>query len=481
VMDTSAFSTPLLAKQGKQREEGSQLQTLDGFIASGDLVCLNLSGKRFFVLVNNFSRLPKSRLAILVKSQGKEEILQHCDSFIPGDVTEFFFDRTWKGFNDILDVYRLGRLHLNSSGQCAARLRAELSYWGIDLLLLDPCCALKYYPAIEACDKEISGQQLSEQRYLQRLEEEEFGESTLSKVRKYLWNLTEYPETSLAARICAFTSMTVVIISTLTFVLSTMPELAEDIDVVLFDNETDASEGSVERWDQGILLLKIVDHASMWFFTLEYIVRFCCSPHKIRFVYAPLNIVDLLAILPYFVSFLVDELKDTQMIGRAGKVFRLIRVMRILRVFKLVRHFTGLQTLLSTLQQAYQELGLLMVLVWVIVLTISSLVYFAEKDGVKKWTFWESFWWGLMALTTVGNGDKIPTTQAGQAIGCLCGLLAIFVVALPVPIVVNSFTANYNNRVWRNEMLMRKQERETGEGASDQISGSTNGVTTKTV
>ena len=51
-------------------------------------------------------------------------------------------------------------------------------------------------------------------------------------------------------QICAFTSMTVVIISTLTFVLSTMPELAEEIDVVLFDNETEASEDSVERWDQ---------------------------------------------------------------------------------------------------------------------------------------------------------------------------------------------------------------------------------------
>merc|ERR1719458_1019942 len=373
-----------------------------------------------------------------------------------------FFDRTWKGFNDILDVYRVGQLHLNSSGQCAARLRAELSYWGIDLLLLDPCCALRYYPALEAADKEITGQTEQEQKYLERVEEEDFGQGTVGRVRSYLWNLTEYPETSLAARICAFTSMTVVIISTLTFVLSTMPELAEDIDVVLFDNETDASEGSVERWDQGILLLKIVDHASMWFFTLEYIVRFCCSPHKIRFVYAPLNIVDLLAILPYFVSFLVDELKDTQMIGRAGKVFRLIRVMRILRVFKLVRHFTGLQTLLSTLQQAYQELGLLMVLVWVIVLTISSLVYFAEKDGVKKWTFLESFWWGLMALTTVGNGDKAPSTHVGKLIGGLCALIGVFILALPVPIVVNSFSSNYKNyknRVWRNEVLIKKQER----------------------
>jgi len=423
------------------------------------LVCLNLSGKRFFVLVKNFSRLPKSRLAILVKSQGKEEILQHCDSFIPGDVTEFFFDRTWKGFNDILDVYRLGRLHLNSSGQCAARLRAELSYWGIDTLLLDPCCALKYYPAIEACDKEISGQQLSEQRYLQRLEEEEFGDSRLSKVRKYLWNLTEYPETSLAARICAFTSMTVVIISTLTFVLSTMPELAEEIDVVLFDNKTEGGEAVQERWETGIHALRIVDTITMWFFTIEYIVRFTCAPRKWRFFKAPLNVVDLLAILPYFVSFVMEELKDTQVIGRAGKVIRLIRVMRILRVFKLVRHFTGLQSLLSTLQQAYQELGLLMVLVWVIVLTISSLVYFAEKDGVKKWTFLESFWWGLMALTTVGNGDKAPSTHVGKLIGGLCALIGVFILALPVPIVVNSFSSNYKNRVWRNEVLIKKQER----------------------
>merc|ERR1712038_679785 len=152
---------------------------------------------------------------------------------------------------------------------------------------------------------------------------------------------------------------------------------------MLFDNETETSSLSsnnvdttplpntvqpVERWEKGILALKIVDELTMWFFTLEYLIRFACAPRKWIFFKAPLNVVDLLAILPYFVSFVMEELKDTQVIGRAGKVIRLIRVMRILRVFKLVRHFTGLQSLLSTLQQAYQELGLLMVLVWVIVL-----------------------------------------------------------------------------------------------------------------
>merc|ERR550525_359530 len=152
---------------------------------------------------------------------------------------------------------------------------------------------------------------------------------------------------------------------------------------MLFDNETVSIE-PVERWEKGILALKIIDELTMWFFTIEYLVRFLCAPRKWVFFKAPLNLVDLLAILPYFVSFVMEELKDTLVIGRAGKVLRLVRVMRILRVFKLVRHFTGLQSLLCTLQQAYQELGLLMLLMAVTIITISSLIYFAEKEGGRE-------------------------------------------------------------------------------------------------
>jgi len=150
-------------------------------------------------------------------------------------------------------------------------------------------------------------------------------------------------------------------------------------------------------------------------------------------------VVDLLAILPYFICFLVDGLEDTVLMGRAGKVLRLVRVMRILRVFKLVRHFTGLQSLLSTLQQAYQELGLLMLLMAVTIITISSLIYFAEKEGGRErsWSFMESFWFGLMSLTSVGNGDKRPNTTIGRLIGCSCAIIGVFILALPVPIVLN--------------------------------------------
>ena len=69
--------------------------------------------------------------------------------------------------------------------------------------------------------------------------------------------------------------------------------------------------------------------------------------------------------------------------GKAGKIVRLVRVMRVMRIFKLVRHFAGLQSLIYTLNQAYKELGLLMLLVGVAVLTFASLVYFAEKAWVN--------------------------------------------------------------------------------------------------
>ena len=67
-----------------------------------------------------------------------------------------------------------------------------------------------------------------------------------------------------------------------------------------------------------------------------------------------MNIIDISAIVPFYLSLLLEGLEDFEIIGKTGKMIRLVRVMRILRVFKLVRHFAGLQSLFYTLQQAYK-------------------------------------------------------------------------------------------------------------------------------
>merc|ERR1719225_782757 len=133
--------------------------------------------------------------------------------------------------------------------------------------------------------------------------------------------------------------------------------------------------------------------------------------------------------------------------------------MRILRIFKLVRHFAGLKALLYTLKQAYKELGLLLILVGVAVLTFSSLVFYAERDTETAWTFLDSFCWGLMTLTTVGYGTQTPESITGKAIGGFCAIVGVFILTLPVPIVVNSFASYYKNRLWRNEVAHKRSVR----------------------
>ena len=148
-----------------------------------------------------------------------------------------------------------------------------------------------------------------------------------------------------------------------------------------------------------VYLIDLMDNFVTIFFSVEFITRVIVCPRKIKFIKKTMNIVDLLAVAPFYISILLgrslalsytkskltknlEGLEDFEVIGKTGKIIRLVRIMRVLRIFKLVRHFAGLQSLIITLQQAYKELGLLLVLIVVAILVYSSLVYFAERDSI---------------------------------------------------------------------------------------------------
>ena len=159
----------------------------------------------------NFTRYPNTRIGALIRATSVSEILEYCDQYTPGDVPEYFFDKSWKGFNDILDVYRVGHLHLNSGGLCAIRTKSMIEYWQLDELLLDPCCAMKYYNDIKACILEIDDHTETTRKFKRTLEVEDFGNSLLGRARKFFWNLTEYPESSHYAKIFSYISMSILV------------------------------------------------------------------------------------------------------------------------------------------------------------------------------------------------------------------------------------------------------------------------------
>ncbi|XP_048451941.1 potassium voltage-gated channel subfamily V member 1 [Rhincodon typus] len=377
---------------------------------------INVGGSRFILSPETLLSYPETRLGKLAMSE-QDSVLELCDdaNFVDN---EYFFDRSSQTFKYIINYYKTGRLHVNEE-LCAMSFLQEIEYWGIDEFNIDICCRDKYYRR-----KEINeALDIKQDAELIQNEEEDFSGVICENLRQKLWVMMEKPDSSILAKIFGILSVAFVLISI--------------ANMALFSLEYTILEPP---------LLNAVEYICITWFSAEYLLRFFCVKNKWKFLKSLVNIIDLIAVIPFYITMLVEQLYGgSTELENVGKVVQILRLMRSLRMLKLGRHSTGLKSLGMTVTQCYEEVGLLLLFLSVGISIFSSVEYAVEHSAPET-TFSSvpsAWWWATTSMTTVGYGDIRPETTVGKIIAFLCILTGILVLSLPIAIINDRFSSCY--------------------------------------
>ncbi len=201
--------------------------------------------------------------------------------------------------------------------------------------------------------------------------------------------------------------------------------------------------GSFFRW---------FEFASVVIFSIEYLLRlWSCTADpryshpffgRIRFFFTPFALIDLAAILPFYlpVFFHFDI-----------RFVRILRFFRIFRIFKLGRYSESISIFGRVLLSRKEELFITIFVVFILLVLASGLMYFVEHSAQPKAfaSIPAAMWWGIATLTTVGYGDVYPITPLGRFFGAIIALLGVGLFALPAGIISSGFMEEIQKR--RNE------------------------------
>ncbi len=186
--------------------------------------------------------------------------------------------------------------------------------------------------------------------------------------------------------------------------------------------------------------LKGFELFTAFIFTAEYILRIWTADliqkykgsrltKRLKFMISTIGIIDLLAILPFFLPYIFP--------------FDLVvlRLLRLLRIFKLSRYSKSLQTINKILRDSKAELSITVFAIFVLLLISSTLMFYMEKDAQpeKFASIGHALWWAVCTLTTVGYGDVYPVTNMGKLLSGLIALIGIGFVAIPTAIISSAF------------------------------------------
>jgi voltage-gated potassium channel len=241
----------------------------------------------------------------------------------------------------------------------------------------------------------------------------------------YTLNITH--QSSIVTRVVEFFLLSLIVLNVLSVVFETVEYFEAQYKVLLWNFEV----------------------FSVVIFTIEYALRlWTCTLNekyrrpvigRLRYIISFLAIVDLLAILPFYIPLLIPF--DLRFL-------RAVRLFRLFRLFKLARYSKAISNLTDVLRSKRAELGITVLSVLIFLLLASAIMYDLEHEAQPQNfpNIPSAMWWGVVTLTTVGYGDIYPITPLGKFIGAIIALAGIGLFALPAGIIASGLTEQIHKK-----------------------------------
>jgi voltage-gated potassium channel len=174
-------------------------------------------------------------------------------------------------------------------------------------------------------------------------------------------------------------------------------------------------------------------------FTLEYLLRVWCSPNRRGYMFSIYGIVDLLALLPTYLSLLLPQTAPLLII-------RLLRILRVFRVLRLLTLLNEANDMAAALRSSARKIFVFYCLMLILTTIFGCLMYVVEGaehgfDNIPK-----SIYWAIVTITTVGYGDVVPLTPIGRAISSVGMLIGYSLITVPAVIMMAPLAASEQAR-----------------------------------
>ncbi|MFK2821209.1 ion transporter [Flavobacteriaceae sp. LMIT009] len=237
-------------------------------------------------------------------------------------------------------------------------------------------------------------------------------------MKKRIKSVVEYNDNRFS-KIFAFFIQFLILLSIVTFSVETIPDLSPET----------------------IKTLHLIELISVIIFTAEYVLRIYVADSKPKFVFSFFGIIDLLAILPFYLSFGIDL-----------RSLRALRFVRLFRLFKLARYNRAIKEFMSAVKVAKEQIVLFMFITFILIYLSAVGIYYFENEAQPEHfaSIFDSLWWAIITLTTVGYGDVYPITVGGRVFTFCILLIGLGIVAIPTGIISSALMKSIDRKELEN-------------------------------